>query len=72
MQRGSDEGRQTVSRTMQPDPAKEGLGLTREMQRGVGLCSGARTRVVIKGARTMQSVRLRGGTGNDSTVAVEF
>jgi hypothetical protein len=57
---------------MQPDPAKEGLGLTREMQRGSDYAVVSRTRVVIKGARTMQSVRPRGGTGNDSIVAVEI
>ncbi len=39
---------------------------------GVGPCSGARTRVGLMVSRTMQPVRPRGGTGNDSVVAVEF
>ncbi len=34
---------------MQSDPAKEGVGLTREMQWRVGLCSGDRTRVGKRG-----------------------
>ena len=39
---------------------------------GVGLCSGVSDTGRTKGARTMQPVRPRGGTGNDSVVAVEF
>ena len=57
---------------MQPDPAKEGLGLTREMQRGSDYAVVSRTRVGLMVSRTMQPVRPRGGTENDSVVAVEI
>ena len=46
-------------------PAKEGVGLTREMQRRVGLCSGARTRVYAVSPTS-------GWDWNDSVVAVEI